>query len=259
MITSNRITMPETAEEILARGDADMISMARPFLADADWVAKAADNRSDEINSCIGCNQACLDHSFARKRASCLVNPRAAHETELKLLPTRRAKRIAVVGAGPAGLATATNLAARGHAVDLFEADDAIGGQFNLARRIPGKEEFAETLRYYTRQIELTGVKLHLNHPATAQELIDGAYDDVVLATGVAAAHAVDRGSRPSERALLRRRGHRSRDGRAARRRDRGGRDRLRRQRVPHPQRASRACRRTATTGCASGASPTRP
>ena len=177
--------MPETAEEVLARGDADMISMARPFLADADWVAKAADNRSDEINTCIGCNQACLDHSFARKRASCLVNPRAAHETELELLPTRRAKRIAVVGAGPAGLATATNLAARGHAVDLFEADDAIGGQFNLARRIPGKEEFAETLRYYTRQIELTGVKLHLNHPATARELIDGAYDDIVLATGV--------------------------------------------------------------------------
>ena len=185
VITSNRITMPETAEEILARGDADMVSMARPFLADSQWVAKAASNRSDEINSCIGCNQACLDHSFARKRASCLVNPRAAHETELKLLPTRRAKRIAVVGAGPAGLATATNLAARGHAVDLFEADDVIGGQFNLARRIPGKEEFAETLRYYTRQIELTGVKLHLNHPATAQELVDGKYDDVVLATGV--------------------------------------------------------------------------
>ena len=185
VITSNRITMPETADEILARGDADMVSMARPFLADSQWVAKAASNRSDEINSCIGCNQACLDHSFARKRASCLVNPRAAHETELKLLPTRRAKRIAVVGAGPAGLATATNLAARGHAVDLFEADDVIGGQFNLARRIPGKEEFAETLRYYTRQIELTGVKLHLNHAATAQELADGNYDDVVLATGV--------------------------------------------------------------------------
>ena len=185
VIASNRITMPETAEEILARGDADMISMARPFLADSQWVAKAAGDRSDEINSCIGCNQACLDHSFARKRASCLVNPRAAHETELQLLPTRRAKRIAVVGAGPAGLATATNLASRGHAVDLFEADDVIGGQFNLARRIPGKEEFAETLRYYTRQIELTGVKLHLNHAATAQELIDGNYDDVVLATGV--------------------------------------------------------------------------
>jgi 2,4-dienoyl-CoA reductase (NADPH2) len=185
LVTSNRINMPETAEEVLARGDADLISMARPFLADPDWVNKAAADRSDEINTCIGCNQACLDHTFTHKRASCLVNPRAAHETELVLLPARRAKRIAVVGAGPAGLAAATALAGRGHAVDLFEADDEVGGQFNLARRIPGKEEFAETVRYYVRQLELTGVKVHLSHPVTARELVDGGYDEVVLATGV--------------------------------------------------------------------------
>jgi 2,4-dienoyl-CoA reductase (NADPH2) len=185
VVTSNRITMPETAEEILARGDADMISMARPFLADPHWVSKAAENRSDEINACIGCNQACLDHSFSRKRASCLVNPQAAHETELKLLPVRRAKRIAVVGAGPAGLAAATAAARRGHSVVLFEAEDEIGGQFNLARRVPGKEEFAETIRYFLRQLELTGVKVNLNHLATAADLIDGGYDEVIVATGV--------------------------------------------------------------------------
>ena len=185
VITSNRINMPETAEEILARGDADMVSMARPFLADADWVRKAAAGRSDEINTCIACNQACLDHTFSHKIASCLVNPRAAHETELILGPTRRAKRVAVIGAGPAGLAAATTAARRGHTVDLFEASDEIGGQFNLARRIPGKEEFAETLRYYTRQLELTGVKLHLNHEARADEIAAGNYDDVILATGV--------------------------------------------------------------------------
>jgi 2,4-dienoyl-CoA reductase (NADPH2) len=185
VITSNRINMPETAEEVLARGDADMVSMARPFLADADWVIKTAGGRSDEINTCIGCNQACLDHTFARKVASCLVNPQAAHETELQLLPAVRAKRIAVVGAGPAGLAAATAAARCGHAVDLFEADSEIGGQFNLARRIPGKEEFAETIRYFVRQLELTGVKLHLNHRASADELIAAGYDDILLATGV--------------------------------------------------------------------------
>ncbi|HEU5007684.1 MAG TPA: NADPH-dependent 2,4-dienoyl-CoA reductase [Jatrophihabitantaceae bacterium] len=187
LITSNRINMPETAEEVLARGDADLVSMARPFLADPEWVNKAAADRSDEINTCIACNQACLDHTFTHKRASCLVNPRAAHETELVLLPTRRVKRIAVVGAGPAGLAAATSLASRGHAVELFEADDEVGGQFNLARRIPGKEEFAETIRYYVRQLELTGVKVHLGHSATASELVGAGYDEVVLATGVTA------------------------------------------------------------------------
>jgi 2,4-dienoyl-CoA reductase (NADPH2) len=185
VIASNRINMPEIAEQILANGDADMVSLARPFLADSDWVKKAAAGRTDEINTCIGCNQACLDHTFQHKVASCLVNPRAAHEKELTLLPTRRSKRVAVVGAGPAGLAAATTAASRGHAVDLFDAADEIGGQFQLARRIPGKEEFAETIRYFTRQIELTGVKLHLNHPVTAAQLIEGGYDEVILATGV--------------------------------------------------------------------------
>jgi 2,4-dienoyl-CoA reductase (NADPH2) len=185
VIAANRINMPETAEEILTRGDADLVSMARPLLADPDWVAKARRARSDEINTCIGCNQACLDHSFALKRASCLVNPRAGYETELRLLPTRHAKRIAVVGAGPAGLAAATTAAGRGHRVELFEAADVIGGQFQLARRIPGKEEFAETIRYFTRQLELTGVTEHLSHRATAAELTAGGYDAVVLATGV--------------------------------------------------------------------------
>jgi 2,4-dienoyl-CoA reductase (NADPH2) len=158
--------------------------MARPFLADPEWVRKAAGDRSDEINACIGCNQACLDHTFAHKVASCLVNPRAGHETELKLRPTRTAKRVAVVGAGPAGLAAATAAAGRGHAVELFEADAEIGGQFQLARRIPGKEEFAETLRYFARQLELTGVQVHLGHEVTAAELRTG-WDEVVLATGV--------------------------------------------------------------------------
>jgi len=185
VVTSNRINMPEAAEAILAGGDADMVSMARPFLADADWVLKAATDRSDEINTCIACNQACLDHTFSHKIASCLVNPRAAHETELTLLPTRIVQRVAVVGAGPAGLAAAVTAASRGHSVDLFEATDEIGGQFNLARRIPGKEEFAETIRYFTRRLERTGVKVHLNHPVTADELAKGGYDHVVLATGV--------------------------------------------------------------------------
>ncbi|SNW20728.1 NADPH-dependent 2,4-dienoyl-CoA reductase [Mycolicibacterium thermoresistibile] len=186
VIASNRINMPEVAEEILARGDADLVSMARPFLADPEWVDKARQARSEEINTCIACNQACLDHAFARKRATCLVNPRAAYETELRLAPARRPLRIAVVGAGPAGLAAATTAAVRGHTVDLFEAAGVIGGQFQLARRIPGKEEFAETIRYFTRRLEITGVKLHLNHRVTAAELLDAGYDDIVLATGVA-------------------------------------------------------------------------
>ncbi|OQS16626.1 NADPH-dependent 2,4-dienoyl-CoA reductase [Nocardia donostiensis] len=182
---SNRINMPETAEEILSRGDAQLVSLARPLLADPEWVNKAAADRTDEINTCIACNQACLDHAFQRKTVSCLLNPRAGHETELKLLPTRRAKRIAVVGAGPAGLSAAINLAERGHHVELFEADDKIGGQFDIARRIPGKEEFDETLRYFTRKLEVTGVHVHLGERITAAEIIAGRYDEVVLATGV--------------------------------------------------------------------------
>ncbi|MFF0494043.1 FAD-dependent oxidoreductase [Nocardia sp. NPDC004068] len=182
---SNRINMPETAEEILTRGDADLISLARPLLADPEWARKAEQTREDEINTCIACNQACLDHAFVHKTVSCLLNPRAGHETELVLSPTRRTKRIAVVGAGPAGLSAAVNLAERGHKVDLFEADDKIGGQFDIARRIPGKEEFGETIRYYTRKLELSGVRVFLNRRVSAAELIEGRYDHVVLATGV--------------------------------------------------------------------------
>ncbi|MEV6218833.1 NADPH-dependent 2,4-dienoyl-CoA reductase [Nocardia sp. NPDC051833] len=182
---SNRINMPEIAEEILTRGDAALISLARPLLADAEWANKAQGDRADEINTCIACNQACLDHAFGNKKVSCLVNPRAGSETTLQLLPTRRAKRFAVVGAGPAGLSAAVSLAERGHHVDLFEADDKIGGQFDIARRIPGKEEFDESIRYFRRKIELTGVTLHLEKRVSADELIAGRYDSVVLATGV--------------------------------------------------------------------------
>ncbi|MBB1156887.1 NADPH-dependent 2,4-dienoyl-CoA reductase [Amycolatopsis dendrobii] len=183
VVTSNRINLPHVAEQALADGAADLVSMARPLLADPDWIRKAETGRTDEINTCIACNQACLDHAFSRKPVSCMVNPRAGHETTLNLLPTRRVKRIAVVGAGPAGLATATALGERGHDVELFEADDEIGGQFGIAQRIPGKEEFAETIRYYTRRLEVTGVKVRLGTRATAADL--AGFDEVVLATGV--------------------------------------------------------------------------
>jgi len=186
LCTTNRINVPEVAERILAEGSADMVSMARPLLADAEFVRKASEGRAAEIDTCIACNQACLDHVFSRKVASCLVNPRACHETELVFSPTPRRKRIAVVGAGPAGLACATVLAERGHDVHLFEAATEIGGQFNMAKRIPGKEEFAETLRYFGSRIRSTGVTLRLGARVGAGELIAAGYDDVVLATGVA-------------------------------------------------------------------------
>ncbi len=185
LITTNRINMPEVAEQVLAEGCADMVSMARPFLADADFVKKAQEGRVDEINTCIACNQACLDHTFKRKTASCLVNPRACHETLMPVLRSNIKKKIAVVGAGPAGLAAATTAAGRGHEVHLFEAGGEIGGQFNLAKRIPGKEEFHETLRYYAKQLEITGVRLHLNTKASAELLENQGFAEVVIATGV--------------------------------------------------------------------------
>lgn len=183
VVASNRINTPEIAEEILASGQADLVSMARPLLADPFFVNKAADDRADEINTCIACNQACLDHTFQNKRASCLVNPRAGYETTLILSPTKTVKSIAVVGAGPAGLAAAVELAGRGHSVEVFEARAEIGGQFRLAMQVPGKEDFAETIRYYSVMMERRGVKLHLNRKAVAADLAD--FDEVIIATGV--------------------------------------------------------------------------
>jgi 2,4-dienoyl-CoA reductase (NADPH2) len=185
LVTSNRINMPETAEKVLAEGHADLISMARPFLADSEWVNKAEANKSDEINTCIGCNQACLDHVFKRKVASCLVNPRACHETELNYLPTEKKKKIAVVGAGPAGLAAATVAAQRGHEVTLFDADKEIGGQFNMAKHIPGKEEFYETIRYFNTQLALHHVTVKLNTRVDAEALKNRNFDEVIIATGI--------------------------------------------------------------------------
>ncbi|MCX5150837.1 MULTISPECIES: NADPH-dependent 2,4-dienoyl-CoA reductase [unclassified Streptomyces] len=183
LVTSNRINTPEIAEELLADGRADLVSLARPFLADADFVAKAAAGRSETINTCIGCNQACLDHTFSGKITSCLVNPRACHETELVLSPTQLKKRVAVVGAGPAGLACAVSAAERGHAVTLFEASGHIGGQLDIARRIPGKEEFEETIRYFGTQLAARAVDVRLNTRADVETL--QGYDEVVVATGV--------------------------------------------------------------------------
>jgi 2,4-dienoyl-CoA reductase (NADPH2) len=185
LCTTNRINDPAVAERILAEGSADMVSMARPLLADAEFVRKASEGRVAEINTCIACNQACLDHVFSRKVASCLVNPRACHETELVFSPVPRRKRIAVVGAGPAGLACATVLADRGHDVHLFEAAAELGGQFRMAMRVPGKEEFAETLRYFDGRVRANGVTLRLGARVGAGELVAGKFDEVVLATGV--------------------------------------------------------------------------
>jgi 2,4-dienoyl-CoA reductase (NADPH2) len=186
LITSNRINTPEVAENVLARGDADMVSMARPFLADSFFVQKAEEGRSDEINTCIGCNQACLDHVFGGKLTSCLVNPRACHETEIIIKPAIAKKKIAVVGAGPAGLAFASTAAERGHDVTLFDAADEIGGQFNIAKQVPGKEEFFETIRYFGKQLELTNVNVKLNTRVTAEDLNNADFTDVVIATGIA-------------------------------------------------------------------------
>jgi 2,4-dienoyl-CoA reductase (NADPH2) len=185
LVATNRINTPEVAEQLLADGYCDMVSMARPLLADPLFMRKAEQGKPEEINTCIGCNQACLDHTFAGKITSCLVNPRACHETLLSIKPADRGGRVAVVGAGPAGLAFATTAAQRGFEVTLFEAANEIGGQFNVAKSIPGKEEFNETLRYFRRQIELTGVTLRLNHRVTAQELAGAGFDQIVLATGV--------------------------------------------------------------------------
>lgn len=183
LVTCNRINTPQVAEDILSANQADMVSMARPFLADPDFVTKAEQDRAEDINTCIGCNQACLDHVFVGKRASCLVNPQACYETELVLKPTASGRSVAIVGAGPAGLACAVACAERGFSVDLYDKNDHVGGQFNLAMRIPGKEEFKETIRYFSRRLEQTGVVVKLGHEIQADEL--KGYDDVVVATGL--------------------------------------------------------------------------
>jgi 2,4-dienoyl-CoA reductase (NADPH2) len=185
LITTNRINMPDVAEKVLADGDADMVSMARPFLADPDLVAKAAAGTPERINTCIACNQACLDHVFMQKRATCLVNPRACYETELNFPPTNTRKKLAVIGAGPAGLSFATYAAKRGHEVHLFDKSKEIGGQFNYAKQIPGKEEFYETIRYFGNLIEEVGVKLHLNTKQSVESIVEGQFDEVVIATGI--------------------------------------------------------------------------
>ncbi len=238
LITTNRINDPAVADAILARGDADMVSMARPFLADADFVNKAAEGRADEINTCIACNQACLDHIFERRIATCLVNPFACRETEIVARrPRQTRKRIAVVGAGPAGLACATTAAERGHRVTLFEAASEIGGQFNLARRIPGKEEFAETLRYYGRRLARLGVDVRLGAPRRRADDLRRLRSRSILATGVVPrAPAIDGLEHPRVASYVDIVEGR-RDGGPRRRDHRRRRHRLRRRRVPDARR----------------------
>jgi len=185
LVTTNRINTPEVAEQIIAGQQADMVSMARPLLSDADFVNKAAADKADEINTCIGCNQACLDHVFSQKRASCLVNPRACYEQELIFSSTTQAKNIAVVGAGPAGLSFAATAAKRGHTVTLYDKSSTLGGQLNMARQVPGKEEFNETIRYFSKQLELHGVELKLSTPVKSEQLAAAGFDEIVIATGV--------------------------------------------------------------------------
>jgi 2,4-dienoyl-CoA reductase (NADPH2) len=185
VIASNRINMPDDAEALIASGSVDMVSMARPFLADSQWVNKVAAGRVDEINTCIGCNQACLDHTFANKRASCLVNPRAGYETELVYRSATRKKKVAVVGAGPAGLSAATVAAECGHDVTLFDSSDRVGGQFNMAMQVPGKEEFSQTLRYFAKRLEVTGVRVQLGQRMTREQLLEQNFDEIVVATGI--------------------------------------------------------------------------
>ena len=185
IIATNRINDPKVANDVIARGDSDMVSMARPFLADAEFVNKAAAGKAESINTCIGCNQACLDHTFSAIRSTCLVNPRACYETERNIIATHNKKKVAVIGAGPAGLSAASSLAERGHQVHLYDGASEIGGQFNIAKQIPGKEEFYETLRYYNYKLKETGVQLMLDTQVKASQLIDAAYQEVVLATGI--------------------------------------------------------------------------
>ncbi|RLA04055.1 MAG: NADPH-dependent 2,4-dienoyl-CoA reductase [Gammaproteobacteria bacterium] len=185
VVTSNRINTPQKAEEVLANGDADMVSLARPFLADPDFVNKAAADKADEINTCIACNQACLDHIFGGKMTSCLVNPRACHETQVNISQTANAKNLAVIGAGPAGLAAATTAARCGHKVTIFDAASEIGGQFNVAKQVPGKEEFYETIRYFNKQLELNDITVKLNHKVSVDELNNSDYDEIIIATGI--------------------------------------------------------------------------